>query len=250
MVQWRQDLKTGAAALLLLAVCVLPAVWYGAACIRRQTGVTVPAASVTEAPVVALTFDDGPRRETTSLLLDGLARRGVHATFFVVGDRLTGQEDILLRMAEEGHQVGIHSRSHKVLEGLNREMISAEVDSVRETLARLLGAEDFMLRPPYGFYNDDLCRWAGMPIVLWSVDPEDWSDHDVERQTAEILSRVKDGDIILLHDIYYASVETALQVTDALLKAGYRLVTVEELFAIRGKTAEAGSVYRSLPPGS
>ena len=106
-----------------------------------------------------------------------------------------------------------------------------------------------MLRPPYGLISENLCKWAKYPIILWSVDPEDWSDHNVERQVAEVLAQVEDGDIILLHDIYYASVETAFQVMDELMKRGFRLVTVEELFAIRGKEPEAGAVYRSLPPG-
>ena len=86
--------------------------------------------------------------------------------------------------------------------------------------------------------------------VSWSVDPEDWSDHDTARQVAAIVDKAQDGDIILLHDIYPASVETALQVVDTLMARGYHFVTVEELFAIRGKTPENGKVYRKLPPPS
>lgn len=248
MAQWKKDLRAGALAMLALVLWVTPWVWYGAACFTRQERAAVPAAAV-EAPCVALTFDDGPRRETTTLLLDGLAQRGVHATFFIVGTRVEGREDILLRMAAEGHQVGIHSQNHKVLADLSAADLCVEVEGLARTLTGLLGRQDFMLRPPYGMTSPALLKWAKCPIILWSVDPEDWSDHDVERQVATVVGSVKDGDIILLHDIYYVSVETALQVADALLAEGYRLVTVEELFAIRGKTAEAGREYRSLPPG-
>lgn len=222
----------------LLLIC-------SAAAVPREKSVT--AMGEVQPPYVALTFDDGPRRETTALLLDGLAQRGVHATFFVVGARLEGNEDLLLRMAEEGHQVGIHSQNHKMLSELNESGLHEEVEVLAYRLEALLGEEGLMLRPPYGFVSDLLCGWVKYPIILWSVDPEDWDDHDVERQVAEILGSVQDGDIILLHDIYYASVETALRVVDALLAQGYRLVTVEELFAVRGATPKAGCQYRSLP---
>ena len=78
-------------------------------------------------PCVALTFDDGPRASTTSLLLDGLSQRGVHATFFVIGDSVDGCEELLQRMAGEGHQIGIHSQSHQVLTGLSSAVILAFV---------------------------------------------------------------------------------------------------------------------------
>lgn len=221
-----------------MALC---AAWAG-----RQSGQAAAAMAEQSVPCVALTFDDGPRRETTTLLLDGLARRGVHATFFLVGQRVEGSEDIVLRMEREGHQVGIHSQNHMVLAELDEQQLSAEVETPEHTLAALLGEQRFMLRPPYGLTSDRLCAWTKYPVILWSVDPEDWSDRDVERQTAQVLDKVRDGDIILLHDIYYASVETALRVADALLERGFRLVTVEELFALRGLQPEAGKVYRRL----
>lgn len=248
LAQWRKDLRTGALVMLALLLSMLPWLWYGAACLERQEEASVPAMGGVDGPCVALTFDDGPRRETTTLLLDGLAQRGVHATFFLVGTRVEGKEDIILRMEAEGHQVGIHSQTHQPLNTLGASGLNQEVGTLRQTLCALLGEQEFMLRPPYGYVSDTLCRWCDSPIILWSVDPEDWSDHDVDRQVSAIVDTVKDGDIILLHDIYYASVETALQVVDALLDEGYRFVTVEELFAIRNTEAEAGCIYRSLPP--
>lgn len=245
--QRRKDVHSALLAFLALLLWVLPWVWYGGACLRGQRGAALAAAGPAEGRYVALTFDDGPRRETTALLLDGLARRGVHATFFIVGTRVEGREDLLLRMAREGHQIGLHTQNHKVLSQLSRAELAQEVDALADTLTGLLGQREFMLRPPYGMTSRTLLKWAGRPVILWSVDPEDWSDHDVERQVDAVVSVVKDGDIILLHDIYYASVETALRVVDALLAQGYCFVTVEELFALRGLEPEAGKVYRCLP---
>ena len=199
-------------------------------------------------PFVALTFDDGPKASTTPVLLDGLARRGVHATFFVIGENVEGNELLLQRMEGEGHQIGLHTFHHKSLAAVNGRDFYAEVDKLRETLSGLLDQEDFMLRPPYGMITPSNRARAGSPIILWSVDPEDWSDHNTARQVSAILDDVQDGDIILLHDIYPASVETALQVVDALMAKGFYFVTVEQLFAIRGQTPENGKVYRRLPP--
>ncbi len=247
MAQWRKDLRIFILALMALLLWVLPWLGYGAACLRMQRAAALPAAGTAERKYVALTFDDGPRRETTTLLLDGLAQRGVHATFFIIGTRVEGREDILLRICEEGHQIGIHTQNHRVLADLNTAELAVEVDGLANTLTDLLGQREFMLRPPYGMTSSTLLKWTKCPIILWSVDPEDWADHDVERQVAAVVSQVKDGDIILLHDIYHASVETALQTVDALLAEGFCFVTVEELFAVRGMVPEAGMEYRSLP---
>ena len=232
-------------ALLLSALAVLW-LWY----YPRTRGVRAVSgpAQIPDGPFVALTFDDGPKAETTSVLLDGLARRGIHATFFISGENVAGNEELLLRMEQEGHQIGMHTFHHRSLGVIDGEDFYAEVDQLRDTLSSLLGREDFMLRPPYGAITPSNRARAGAPIILWSVDPEDWRDRDSDRQTAAILDHVADGSIILLHDIHEASVETALRVADELMAKGYKLVTVEELFALRGITPENGVEYRRLPP--
>ena len=232
-------------ALLLSALAVLW-LWYYPQT-RRSRAVSGPA-QIPDGPFVALTFDDGPKAETTSVLLDGLNRRGIHATFFVIGENVAGNEDLLLRMDREGHQIGLHTFHHRSLAQVSGADFYAEVDELRRALSGLLGREDFMLRPPYGMITPSNRARAGAPIILWSVDPEDWSDRDSDRQTAAILDHVADGSIILLHDIYAASVETALRVADELMARGYKFVTVEELFALRGMTPEHGREYRRLPP--
>ena len=229
----------GAAAAGLLLSLLLPRLLRG--------GGEIQAASVprTSAGVVALTFDDGPRRKTTQPLLDGLAQRGIPATFFLIGLKIPGNEDLVRRMEAEGHQVGIHAQNHNML--VSPETVGTEVIPLRNTLAGLLGHSDFMVRPPYGKTTQEVRARLGAPVILWSVDPEDWSDTDTRRQVTHIVSRVKDGDIILLHDVYPSSVETALQAVDLLRKRGFYFVTVEELFALRGVEPQEGEIYRCLP---
>ena len=244
---WKKRLLAGVLALAALAIAAVP---YWPWDTPEEVQNVLGEAKIPDGPYVALTFDDGPRADTTPVLLDGLAQRGVHATFFVIGENVSGNELLIQRMAGEGHQIGLHTFHHKSLTALNSSDFYLEVNELRVILTSLIGQERFMLRPPYGIIDPAEQDWAAAPIILWSVDPADWSDRDTERQVSAIVDNAKDGDIILLHDIYAASVETALQAVDALMAKGYHFVTVEELFAIRCKTPENGKVYRKLPPPS
>lgn len=213
------------------------------------TAVPVDAALVLEQPkLIALTFDDGPRRATTTALLDGLAQRGVQATFFVIGNQIQGQEDILLRMEAEGHQVGLHTLEHVKLEGLSTADFQAQVDTNRDLLSQVLGRSDFLLRPPYGLYDPAVRQNANCPIVLWSIDPKDWEDRDIGRITQDVVQSAKDGDIILMHDIFPESVTAALSIVDQLHDQGYLFVTVTALFEARQRPLEAGEVYTNAWP--
>ena len=240
--------KLPQAGVLALLLSALAAVWLWYYPRTRGGREALAEVRIPDGPFVALTFDDGPKSETTSALLDGLSQRGIHATFFIIGENVAGNEDLLLRMDREGHQIGLHTFHHRSLAQVNGADFYAEVDKLRETLSGLLGRKDFMLRPPYGMITPANRARAGAPIILWSVDPEDWSDRNSDRQAAAILDSVTDGSIILLHDIYASSVETALRVADVLMAEGYKFVTVEELFALRGVTPENGVEYRRLPP--
>ena len=199
-------------------------------------------------PLVAITFDDGPRAGITQRLLDGLALREVPATFFLVGECLPGNEELVRRMAREGHQIGVHTQDHVRLQGLSRKDFDQQVGKTRAMLSELLGTRDFWLRPPYGITDNWARAWSGGPIILWSVDPEDWKDRDTYRIVGAVMQRVEDGDIILLHDIYESSVDAALQIVDQLQERGFCLVTVEQLLALRGVKAENGVEYRCVPP--
>ncbi len=194
-------------------------------------------------PVVAITFDDGPRKSTTTKLLDALALREVPATFFLVGSRISGQEELIQRMHQEGHQIGIHTYDHVILRDLSQDEFQAQIQKSRDLLKSIVPDEEFWLRPPYGILDRQMAEWANSPIILWSVDPEDWKDDNVSRIVQTILEEVEDGDIILMHDLYASSVDAAIQVVDALLEQGYCFLTVEELLEYRGITPENGVRY-------
>lgn len=197
-------------------------------------------------PLVALTFDDGPRSSTTGPLLDGLELREVPATFFLVGSRIPGNEDLVRRMASQGHQIGIHTYDHVKLKGLSRQDFDLQVGRTRALITELAGEGDYWLRPPYGLLDKTSESWCGGPVILWSVDPEDWKDDDIDRVVAAVVEHASDGDIILLHDLFPSSAQAALRIVDTLLARGYCFVTVEQLMEQRGVTPEAGVRYRKI----
>jgi len=202
-----------------------------------------------EPPLVAITFDDGPHISNTRRLLDGLAAREIPATFFLVGERLAGNEALVREMALQGHQIGIHTWNHIMLdEEVAPQEFVRQTTQTRQALEHILGDGDYWLRPPYGIIAPELQRLEEGPLIIWSVDPEDWKDRDKDRIVQYVLNKVRDGDIILMHDMFDASVDAALEICDALLARGYCFVTVEQLMELRGEEPMAGRRYNRVLP--
>lgn len=196
---------------------------------------------------VALTFDDGPKGTITETLLDGLKMRGVHASFFLIGALAEQYPELVQRMAAEGHQIGLHTYDHlAALTGITQEEFERQIGRSREIILDILGEErELMLRPPYGQVDEHLRQWAGCPMVLWSVDPEDWYYQDPAKEIDSVCDCAKDGAIILLHDTFDETVEAALAIIDRLHQEGYYFVTVEELLKMNGVEPQAGVCYYS-----
>lgn len=209
----------------------------------KKTIATSSTEEVANGKYVALTFDDGPRRDTTLPLLDGLRKRGAKATFFVIGEQIPGNEDILWTMAADGHQIGNHTFSHCCLKDATDSAIIEEIHKTEVLLTETLGENSYWLRPPYGLIDTRCSTLVTTPMLYWSVDPEDWKNLDASKVATSVLSEVESGDIVLLHDFYPTSVEAALQIVDALRQEGYTFVTVSELFDLFGTVPEIGTLY-------
>lgn len=179
--------------------------------------------------IVALTFDDGPHPFYTQQLLDGLAERGVKATFFVTGEHAELYPDLIRRMQEEGHLIGNHTYSHIQLTDGNRAEYRQELIRTNEILEEITGEEVQYVRPPYGSWDKAFEKELNMFPVLWDVDPLDWCSSNAACVTQSVVSKVQENDIILLHDSYDSSVTAALRIVDQLLEKGYTFVTVEEI---------------------
>ncbi len=183
------------------------------------------------APVVALTFDDGPSAQYTPELLDGLKERGVHATFFLIGQNIEkdGNEALVKRMWEEGHLIGNHTYHHVNLSSLNLEAAHRELSRTDEVIRKITGADTILVRPPFGAFPDSMEQEMSKLYVKWTVDPLDWTIKDADEIVRKVVTDVEENDIILLHDCYESSVEAALRIVDILTEEGYEFVTADRL---------------------
>lgn len=185
-----------------------------------------------EAPVVALTFDDGPSAQYSSFLLDGLKERGVQASFFLVGKNIEGNEEIVKRMYEEGHLIGNHTYNHVQLNKVSRAEAKAEIEKTGNKIYEITGSYPVYVRPPFGEWREDLGITLDILNVSWNIDTLDWKTQN-EGQTVDMVNRqVRDGSIILMHDGYETSVKAAMKIIDLLKGKGYEFVTVDKLLMV------------------
>ena len=178
--------------------------------------------------VVALTFDDGPG-QSTEKLLDGLKERNVKATFFLVGENIEGNEEIVKRMYDEGHLIGNHTFSHVQLTAVSEGKALEEVNETNEAIKAITGVRPYYIRPPYGMLSSCMAEEIDMQCVLWTVDPEDWNTSDCNAVVRHVVKNARNGDIILMHDIFDSSVTAALEIVDRLKEKGYVFVTADQL---------------------
>ena len=160
----------------------------------------------TGAPVVYLTFDDGPHPTWTPRVLDVLDAYGVPATFFVLGLNATRFPEIVERMVAAGHEAENHTFDHIWLDKAPRDLFVAQVEAADEALHAAAGGRVdpiACLRPPYAAMNEhtrSLAAELGKSIVLWSVDTQDWRRPGEEQIVSHVLSNARPGAIILMHD--------------------------------------------------
>lgn len=179
--------------------------------------------------LLALTFDDGPHSIYTKKLLDGLKQRGVKASFFLVGENIPGNEELVKQMADDGHLIGTHCYSHVDLTKRTTEAACAEIIKTNDMIKAITGKAPEYIRPPYGIWNDELEECVGMTPVFWDIDTLDWKSQNSQKVLKHICKNVGKHQVILLHDVFGTSVDAALAAIDTLTKQGYTFVTVDEL---------------------
>ena len=194
---------------------------------------------------VALTFDDGPSGDNTQNLLDGLKERNAKATFFLCGYQISYHPGFPEKIAEQGHEIGLHTENHTFLSNVSSDEVRREIS---KELDRMPNIPIRLLRPPGGHYNgtvESICGSYGLSIIMWSLDTMDW-DHDDASEIVPNILQARAGDIILMHDLKSSSVEAALEAIDIMQAEGYEFVTVSELSEIKDCPLYGGSVYYSM----
>ena len=192
----------------------------------------------TDKKQIALTFDDGPHPSLTPKILQILAKYGVPATFFMVGQNVLNYPDAARAVIEAGHEVGNHTFTHPHLANLNEHAIMEEIGKCEDALEELCEYRPHLLRTPQGALTPSLERCLlddDYILVLWSLDTRDWDNKSTASITQAVLDRVQAGDIILMHDYIGHNSKTpeALEkIIPILLSRGYEFVTVSELLGV------------------
>ena len=194
-------------------------------------------------PMVALTFDDGPYRNNTKAIMEIFEQYDARATFFVVGYHLDAYTEETLEAYRRGFQIGNHTMNHPKLPNISDEEAMEEIRLLNDRLNELGIEGEAMVRTPYGLPTDYLRENLTVPMIGWNVDSEDWLVGDADRIYEQIVGKVKDGDIVLLHDLQDVTAEAMQKVVPALVAEGFQLVTVEEMFAAKGIEPQAGEYY-------
>lgn len=189
----------------------------------------------TRQKLVALTFDDGPWPGQTDRILRVLHQYKVKATFFMLGYLARNNASLAHQVAAQGHLVGNHTMGHKKLTALSAAAVDRQISSAEARIISATGQTPEWLRPPGGYISPSVwsrARKASLKVALWSVDPQDWRRLPSTRITHDVVTRVRPGSIVLLHDGGGDRTQTikALPGIIRLLKArGYRFVTLDEM---------------------
>lgn len=178
---------------------------------------------------VALTFDDGPDAKVTPQILATLQKYDAKATFFMVGKNVSKNATIVKQIYDAGHEIGNHTSNHKKLTALSIAGVKQEVNGTSNAIYAAIGQYPTVFRPPYGATNDQVRSVMTIPSILWSIDTLDWKHHNPDKILAYVKASVKDGSIILMHDIHQTTANGLDNVLLYLQKQGYEFVTVSEI---------------------
>jgi peptidoglycan-N-acetylglucosamine deacetylase len=209
--------------------------WYG----RTFTGL----ASGTKK--LALTYDDGPNDPHTLQLLEVLAKHGVRATFFLIGNFVRERPNIAREVINGGHVVGNHTYTHPLLTFKSAAVIRKELTDCRSTLQDVIGQHSNLFRPPFGGRRPEVLRIArefSLTPVMWNVTGYDWTAPPAAEIERKVSSQIRGGDVILLHDGGHrqmgADRSQTVSATDNLIhhykSQGWQFVTIPEMFQNSG----------------
>jgi len=200
---------------------------------------------------IALTFDDGPHPQNTPRLLDMLRARNVKATFYVIGRSVDLYPQVVRRTVAEGHEIGNHTHTHRLLSKLGNDEVRGEISRCRDAIVRAAGVQPRTMRPPYGgmlqAQRELVFNEFGNPCILWSVDPLDWKRPGAGVITSRIHAGTTAGSIVLAHDLHAQTVDAMPATIDGLLRRGFRFVTVSQLLAMKIDAATAQATTAEAP---
>ncbi|MBQ4105058.1 MAG: polysaccharide deacetylase family protein [Clostridia bacterium] len=199
---------------------------------------------------VAFTFDDGPHYDLTFKFVDKLAEYGGVGTFFVVGNRVSGTQQRAVKYAYDmGNEIGVHAWTHSYYYNTCSESrFRSELDKTADKILSVTGEYPLTMRPVGGGITSSRVKSSGFAVINWNVDSNDWrytgrSQSNVNTIVRNVLNSTDEGDIILMHEIYYNSYDAFCIIIDELYDRGYRFVTVSDLLGL--DSGDKGKLYYS-----
>lgn len=195
---------------------------------------------------IAFTFDDGPSRKNTNDIVNYLNSNKSRATFFMVGNFMVKNTDIVKNVYDNKMEIGSHSYAHSNLNKQKIDKITEEMQKTDQIYYDITGDNFKLLRPPYGSINDTVKETFGYSYIIWSLDTNDWRYKDPDYIFNFVTEHVKDGDIVLMHDIHETTKIAVERLLPELYVRGYRIVTVSELANYKGVTLEPHVSYRGF----
>lgn len=186
----------------------------------------------TQEKKLSISFDCAWGTDYTDSLLQTMEKEGVRCTFFCVKFWSEKYPDYLKKISEKGHEIGTHSSTHPYMSKLDRSAIIKELTESSEAIESVIGKKVELFRPPYGDYDDlliDTATELGLYTIQWSVDSLDWKDLSAREIEKRVLSRVKNGSIVLFHNQGLHTHEALPNIISALKAEGYSIVPIGEL---------------------
>jgi peptidoglycan/xylan/chitin deacetylase (PgdA/CDA1 family) len=186
---------------------------------------------------IALTFDDGPEASVTDKILDILSNNNIRASFFLTGQKIAGNEQIIRRMAAEGHIIGNHSYSHSNLFGfLSTKRVIEDLQRNSYLIKDVSGVEPRLFRPPFGVTNPHIAkaaRFLNLSVIGWNIRSLDTLGRKPEKTVNRVIKRLRAGSIILLHDNRDHAPEILEEVIRGAREKGFNFVALDELLNIK-----------------
>ena len=180
-----------------------------------------------------------------NFLLKVLEKNHSRATFFILGNKIKGNEAAIKNISSYGNEIGIHGYSHKPFTNMSLEDVDAEIAGTYNMLNRLGVNPSNIVRPPYGKLNETIKEQVKSPFVLWNIDTADVVNSK-EAIRNKIMNNIIPGSIIKLHDTSLNTIEALDEILPELIKDGYRFVTIDEMNKRYANSLVPGKVYAKL----
>ncbi len=216
---------------LLIAVLAISVPTGAVAVFSKQRKIPIYSVETGEKKV-AISFDCAWGTDYTDRLLSVMREENVPSTFFMVEFWTTKYPEFVAKIAGDGHAIGTHSSTHSYMSKLSEQQIRAELESSSRAIEAITGEKVVLFRPPYGDYDDLLVQTAesmGLFTIQWDVDSLDWKNLSASEIENRVVSRVRNGSIVLFHNNGLHTADALPNIIRTLKEKGYSFVRVDEL---------------------